>query len=252
MRFPPVVVRCLRFSLIALISFFAVFLLASPSQAKDLGTEGVVFEPIEEDIRIAMLRMLANEDPKRFEREMRESVENYTKNLPSMYLPRAERTVTRWKDAGAVVGEDIYLPTVTDWENGSVAEPVQALLAPKGAYFNPVAHLPPESIPRIFLFDATDYEQLQLAKELAVLKLENFALISIAGDVGELSELLETPIFHAGDLLIPQMQVRAVPTLLGFGKGWHQGHIAITEFKLPASAKDVQDAWFGLEKKEEK
>ena len=252
MQISAVLPRLLRFVVIAFVSFFAVLFFAGPAQAKDLGTEGLVFEPIEEDIRISMMRLLANEDPQRFEREMRESLDNFTKTLPSFYLPRADRTLTRWKDAGAVAGEDIFVPALSDWQNGSVTEPEQALLAAKGTYFNPVLNLPVEAIPRIFLFDATDYDQLQLAKELAILKLENFALIAIAGDVGELSDLMDTPIFHAGDLLIPQMQVRAVPTLLGFGRGWHHGHIAITEFKLPATAKDVQDAWFGLDTVQEK
>ncbi len=35
---------------------------ALPSKAVDLGVEGVVYEPIEEDIRIAFMRMIARED----------------------------------------------------------------------------------------------------------------------------------------------------------------------------------------------
>ena len=247
---PRWVFRAVRFVAIATASFIAVLLLTSPSHAKDLGVEGAIYEPIEEDIRVTFLRRIAREDPSRFGREMLDSVNNYTKNLPSMYLPRADRTVTRWKDAGALVAEDVFMPSIPDWKKGSALELEPVLLAAKGTYFNPVAHMPAQAIPRIFLFDATDYEQLQLAIELAALKLENFALIAIAGDVGELSELLDGPVFHAGDMLIPQMQVRAAPTLLGFGQGWHQGHIAITEFKLPASAQDVKAAWFGLSEDE--
>ena len=120
------------------------------------------------------------------------------------------------------------------------------LIAPKGMYVNMLTEVPVEAIPRIFLFDGTDFDQLKLAQELAAAKLENLALIAIAGDVKELSELMDGPVFHPGAQLLTQMNVRAVPTLLGFGKGWHHGHIAITEFALPSSVEDVKKAWFGL------
>ena len=225
---------------------FSLTMWALPAKAVDLGVEGAVYEPIEEDLRIAMLRMIAKEDLRPMQQALLQSAENFTKELPSYYLPRAEKTVTRWKDAGAEVTEDIFIPGVPDWENGSVRDMKPVLLAKKGTYVNMISDLPVEAIPRIFLFDATDPDQLQLAKEVAAAKLDHLALIAIAGDVKELSELMDGPVFHPGNQLLTQMNVRAVPSLLGFGKGWHQGHIAITEFALPSSVDEVKRAWFGL------
>ncbi len=226
--------------------FAAVVWLPCSSFAVDLGIEGAVYEPIEEDVRITFLRLIARADIKGMQDDLRHSAENFTKELPSYYLPRADKTNTRWKDAGGLVEEDIYMPGIPDWETGSVTEMQPMLLAKKGTYVNMLTELPVEAIPRIFLFDGTDPDQLGLAKELAQAKLENLALIAIAGDVKDLSELLDGPVYHPGNQLLTQMNVKAVPTLLGFGKGWHQGHIAITEFATPSSVDQVKAAWFGL------
>lgn len=216
-----------------------------PSQAKDLGVEGQVFEPIEEDMRVMLMRLLARVDWNESVAQMEESARSYTKNLPAYLLPRADKTETTWKDVGVVVTEDIYLPWV-DWETGSVFEPEQKLAVAKGTYLNPIAKLPSAAIERLFIFDATDPDQLSFAKELMKQNIPQLHFMLVAGDLGELSTEMNRPIYHPPPTMLEKFHVKAVPTLIGFGRGQHQGHMAITTLKLPSDVQTVKSAWFGL------
>lgn len=213
--------------------------------SRDLGIEGQVFEPIEEDFRLAMLRMVARHDWTREIQNLEQSARDYTKNLPQFYLPLAERTQTRWKDVGLVTSEDIYFPTI-DWETGSVFEPQQMLAVPAGTYLNPVAQLPSAAIDRVFVFDATAPDQLEFAKQLMRLNIPLLSFMIVAGDLTPISNEMQRPVFHATEDMLRTFQVRAVPTLIGFGRGPHLGHLATTEFKLPMTPQDIHLAWFGL------
>lgn len=216
-----------------------------PAQAKDLGVEGQIFEPIEEDMRIMLMRLLARQDWSESAKDLEDSARSYTKNLPAYFMPRADKTETVWKDVGIVVTEDIFLPWV-DWENGSVFEPTQKLAVAKGTYLNPIAKLPAAAIERLFIFDATDPEQLSFAKELMKQDIPQLNFMLVAGDVGELSKEMDRPVFHPTPTMLEKFHVTKVPTLIGFGRGQHQGHMAITTLKLPSDAATVKGAWFGL------
>jgi len=218
---------------------------AIPAQAKDLGIEGQIFEPIEEDMRVMLMRLLARQDWSESADQLKQSAENYTKNLPAYFMPRAEKTETVWKDVGIVVTEDIYLPWV-DWQNGSVFEPQQQLAVEKGTYLNPIAKLPAAAIERLFIFDATDPDQLAFAKELMKLDIPQLNFMLVAGDLGELSKEMNRPIYHPPPTMLEKFHVTAVPTLIGFGRGQHKGHMAVTTLKLPSDAATVKRAWFGL------
>jgi hypothetical protein len=216
-----------------------------PAQAKDLGVEGQLFEPIEEDMRVMLMRLMARQDWTESRDELEQSAQNYTKNLPPYLLPRADKTATVWKDVGIVVTEDIYLPSI-DWETGSVFEPSQQLAVAKGTYMNPVAKLPAAAIERLFIFDATDPDQLAYAKELMNLNIPQLNFMLVAGDPGELSREMNRPVYHPPATMLEKFHVSAVPTLIGFGRGQHQGHMAVTTVHLPADASAVKSAWFGL------
>ncbi|MBK3780047.1 hypothetical protein G3A43_07240 [Paraburkholderia aspalathi] len=216
------------------------------AHAADLGIEGTIYEPIEEDFRVILMRLMARHDWQPQQQELKDSAENYTKNLPSYYLPRATLTRTRWKDVGIVTTEDIYLPWV-DWQTGSVFHPGRILAAPAGTYLNPIAHMQARSIERLFIFDATDPDQLEYARALMVQNIPQLSFMVVAGDVGQMSKDMDRPIFHAMPTMLEKFHVEALPSLIAFGKGPHQGHMAITEFALPgAELADVQKAWFGL------
>lgn len=235
----------IRKTLSAVIVGAAMACATVPAIAGDLGIEGTVYEPIEEDFRVMLMRLLARQDWTASVDDLKESARNYTKNLPAYSLPRATKTQTRWKDVGVVVSEDIYLPWV-DWETGSVFEPTKKLAVPAGSYLNPIAQMPSRAIERLFVFDATDPDQLSFAKELMKKDIPQLSFMLIAGDLGELSEEMHRPIYHPAPQMLEKFYIEAVPSLIGFGKGAHQGHMAITEFKLPTDAKTVTDAWFGL------
>lgn len=221
-------------------------LLASPGgTAKDLGIEGQVFEVIEEDFRITLMRLVARQDWTLAQEALKESARDYTKNLPAYMLPRAEETKTRWKDVGIIIAEDIYLPWV-EWETGSVFEPGKILAAEAGTYLNPIAKMPAAAIERLFIFDGTDPAQLNYALELIGKNIPQLSFMMIAGDVGELSEKLGRPIYHPAPTMLEKFHVSAVPSLIGFGRGSHQGHMAITSIAMPASPDLIQQAWFGL------
>lgn len=233
----------LRAALLALI--FGVALALNSASAKDLGIEGQIFEPIEEDFRVMLMRLMARQDWVERQEELKESARNYTKNLPAYALPRAAETRTRWKDVGVVVTEDIFLPFV-EWETGSVFAPEERLAVPAGTYLNPIAKLPSAGIERLFVFDATDPQQLAVAKDLMRENIPQLSFMLIAGDLGPLAEEMNRPIYHPAPSMLERFYVRAVPSLIGFGRGPHQGHMAVTEFTLPLTADTVKTAWFGL------
>jgi len=233
-----------RLALAALGVGLAVALVA-PVQAKDLGVEGQIFEPIEEDMRIMLMRLLARQDWSESAKDLEDSARSYTKNLPAYLLPRADKTETVWKDVGIVVTEDIYLPWV-DWETGSVFEPTPKLAVQKGTYLNPIAKLPAAAIERLFIFDATDPEQLAFAKDLMRQDIPQLNFMLVAGDPGELSQEMNRPVYHPPATMLDKFHVTKVPSLVGFGRGQHQGHMAVTTIKLPADAATVKRAWFGL------
>lgn len=216
-----------------------------PGYAKDLGIEGKVYEPIEEDFRITLMRLIARHDWSESQQELKASAEDYTKNLPHYFLPRADETKTLWKDVGIIVTEDIYLPWV-EWETGSVFDPGSVLIAEKGTYFNPIGKLPAAAIERLFLFDATDPEQMALARALMVQDIPNLHFMLVAGDLGPIAKEMNRPIYHPTPTMLEKFHVKAVPSLIGFGRGKHQGHMAVTSFKLPTSIDDVKSAWYGL------
>lgn len=213
--------------------------------AVDLGVEGQIYEPSEEDFRVALMRLLARHDWSPDIQALQDSARDYTKNLPNYERPRANQTKTRWKDVGVYVKEDIYLPWV-DWDSGSVFEPGQVLATPAGTYMNPIAQMPSAGIERLFIFDATDKEQLDTAKALMKENIPQLSFMLIAGDLGPLAEEMNRPVYHPAPTMLEKFYVDAVPSLIGFGKGKHQGHMAITQFKLPLTSQDIKKAWYGL------
>ena len=225
-------------------------LLPRACHAVDLGVTGPVFEIIEEDFRLAMLRLVARQDWSIAREELLESAKSYTANLPGYFLPKAESTVTRWKDAGMRTTEDIYLPWV-DWENGSVFEPSQVLIAKAGTYLNALSQVPAAGIERLFIFDGTDPDQLAMAVALMKTKTPQLNFMMTAGDVGPLAAELNMPVYHAQPTDLSKLAVRALPTLIGFGRGAHLGHVAVTEINLPSSLEVIQQAWYGLGDTEE-
>lgn len=229
----------------AVVSLSLAVLFAAPVQARDLGIEGQIFEPIEEDFRLILMRLIARTDWTESTQELEESAKSYTKNLPAYMLPRAETTQTRWKDVGIVVTEDIYMPWV-DSKTGSVFEPEQVLAVQAGTYMNPIAKLPSAGIERLFIFDATDPDQLTLARKLMAENIPQMSFMLIAGDPGPLSEEMHRPMYHPTPTMLEKFNVRAVPSLVGFGRGPHLGHMAVTEFSTSASVETVKLAWFGL------
>lgn len=214
------------------------------SFAVDLGIEGQIFETLEEDFRITLMRLVARTDLTYAQEELKQSALDYTKNLPAYYLPRAGKTITRWKDLGVITADDINIPYY-DMENGSVFEPELRKAITAGEYRNPIAHLPAAGIDRLFIFDATDPEQLKQAKELMALKIPLLNFMIIAGDLGPISTEMNMPVYHPIPTLLEKFHVRAVPTLIGFGRNEHQGHMAITEFAMPVTVEKIRSAWFG-------
>lgn len=219
--------------------------LLSQAHAINLGIEGPVYEVIEEDFRVAMMRMVARHDWAPELEKLEDSAKNYTKNLPAFALPRAEKTRTIWKDAGVIVKEDIYLPWV-DWETGSVMTPEKVLAVEAGTYINPLKDMASAGIERLFVFDATDDDQLALARLLISKRIPQLSFMVTAGDPGAISQDVNRPIFHPPAAMLEKFRIKAVPTMVGFGRGVHQGHIAITEIRLPTSPDVIEQAWFGL------
>lgn len=237
-------IRNAKFALAA-IGLGCAALLSGPAVAVDLGIEGKVYETIEEDFRITLMRLVARQDWTQSQEELTESANDYTKNLPAYFMNAATETKTVWKDVGIIVTENIYLPTV-DWETGSVFEPTQVLIAEAGTYFNPIAKLPAAGIERLFLFDATDPEQLALARALMVQDIPQLHFMLVAGDLGPLAKEMNRPIYHPTPTMIEKFHITSVPTLIGFGRAQHQGHMAVTSFKLPTDMQTITSAWFGL------
>lgn len=215
------------------------------ANATDLGIEGQIYEPIEEDFRVMLMRLMARQDWAERQEELKNSAKNYTKNLPNYFLPLADTTRTRWKDVGIVITEDIFLPYV-EWETGSVFAPEEKLAVPAGTYLNPIAKMPSAGIERLFIFDATDPSQLSAAKALMKENIPQLSFMLIAGDLGPLADEMDRPIYHPSPGMLDKFYLRAVPSLIGFGRGIHQGHMAVTEFKLPISTATLKSAWFGL------
>lgn len=219
--------------------------LNSPAMALDLGIEGQVFEPIEEDFRLAMLRMMAMHDWAVNIDELETSAKEYTKNLPQFGMEVVEKTATRWHDVGIITSEDIYLPWI-DWETGSVFEPEKKLAVKAGTYLNPIAHLPSAAIDRLFIFDARVPEQLESAKALMQKNIPLLNFMITAGDLGPIAKEMGQPVFHLTPDIKERFEITRVPVLIGFGRGQHLGHAAVTELKTPVQEADIKNAWYGL------
>lgn len=237
--------RLTPFALAAALAVGAGALFQAPASAKDLGIEGTIYEPIEEDFRIMLMRLIARQDWTQHSRALEQSARDYTANLPNYFVVRADKTQTIWKDVGIVTTEDITMPWV-DHEKGSVFEPERVLAVQAGTYLNPIAEMPAAAIERLFVFDATDPEQMALARALMVQNIPQLNFMIVAGDLGPIAQEMNRPIYHPAPAMLDRFELKAVPSLIGFGKGQHQGHMAITQFKLPVSIEQVKSAWFGL------
>lgn len=216
-----------------------------PVPAVDLGIEGAVFEPIEEDFRLMLMRLLARQDWTRQAAALEQSAREYTRNLPGYFVVRADETKTVWKDVGVVATEDITLPYV-DHQTGSVFEPEQRVAVKAGTYVNPLYGMPSAAIERLFIFDATDAPQMALAKELMRENIPQLSFMIVAGDLGPIAEEMNRPIYHPAPTMLDKFHITAVPSLIGFGKGIHRGHMAVTQFHMPVSIETIKSAWFGL------
>ena len=173
----------------------------------DAGQKGPVYTITEPDMIGEIKRRIATTD---WEKQKRDAMANFWKGQrEGLDLPRAKADRERLLDPSLTVTQDIYHP------NGK-------LIAAKGQRMNPQTLLPMRYV--YIIFDATQPEQVGVAKKLGVLAAKKMKPVVylfskldhrkgweqynlLAGEMGG-------PIYQLNKALLKRFQIQALPTVI--------------------------------------
>jgi conjugal transfer pilus assembly protein TraW len=220
-------------------ALFAAALLATLglAHAKDHGVQGNVWPIIEVDMRQTLLESAARTDWGKVNQQVIESGKRFLSNLPKRQLPQASQTGTAYFDPSLVLTSDIQAPVkqgdgTYKWE----------VLAAKGSKVNPLDSYHP--VTALFFFDGSQQDQRDLLKKLFASGEERIVPIEAgSGDVKDLGDTFERPIYHASDAIVSRFQVKYLPSLVYPGTGTNSKYIAVTSFGQPYKPEEVLHAW---------
>jgi len=195
--------------------------------AYDLGVVGNTF-PIKEPSLFATLAFqMLKVDWKNVDKNIAEDAKKKLHNMKYADLTLAQEDKLRLVDPTVIIQQDITAPTL---DGGTV------ILAKKGQKVNPLDYARP--VTKMFFFDPSDEEQLQLALAEDKKHPNQIYLIAVGGDIADLAEKLNKPIFYAYDKIIKKLNVQHFPSLVGTkGK-----NIAIAEF-VTINQKKFKEFW---------
>ena len=210
------------------------------AHAKDYGVQGNLWPITEVDIRRLLLESAARVDWKAVNQEAAQSGKRFLSNLPKRQLPEVAATGTQYFDPSIVVDSDIRAPV--QQADGSFKWQV---LAAKGSRVNPLdKHRPTTAY---FVFDGSQPEQVKLLRE--VLEREPNRIVPVEGGAGDLKDLgdaLQRPIFYANDAFIARFKVQYLPALVYPGTGQYSKYIGVTAYGRPFKPDEVLNTWSEL------
>jgi len=227
--------------LVGLLVIGSLFIFSSVSVAKDLGVFGRLYEIKEIDMRILIAKQLEEGAVKKVQDEVVKSTEDFYENLTDYGLRQSSITTTKWVDLTIEVNRDIQAPQKLangSWQN--------KLLVAKGTRVNPLDHVRPAQ--NMLFFSGDSKLQVDFAIDALKKKPYNLILVMTAGNPSKFSERIKAHVYYANDALLKKFHVKYVPSLVGTGKDEHQGLLAVTRFRLPATDESIlEKAWYGLE-----
>lgn len=166
----------------------------SASMARDYGVHEDVFEIVEEDARISMIKSAHRADWNSVTEEMRGKAIRLADGLPKWDLPFSNEERVSFRKSGAVATRDIDAPLFVDGEIKWVT------IVPKGTESIPVIQ---QKNPMIFaFFNGESSHQVDLIKNLLNKKKQPVIPILINGDPISVSDELERHVYYATDELI--------------------------------------------------
>lgn len=213
--------------------------LTGPSVARDLGTQGNVFEIIERDMRQLAIESAARVDWEKAGGEVKERSKRYLDELPIRRMTTASETGVTWIDPSITLESEIQAPVKQP--DGSWKWQV---LYPKGHTYNPLNDSRP--ITAMLFIDSSDEDQLNLAKAMLEVEPMRIQVVEAGqGNVRKGTVSLGRPLFYANDQLLARFQVRQLPSMAFANERMNRGLLGLLSFAKPF---DIQAArvWDGI------
>jgi hypothetical protein len=205
--------------------------------AKDLGTQGKVYNIVEIDMREILMRSLARVDWDSVEKRRKQAALTYLDRLPRRELPLATRTETQWMDPSIALSQDILIP----YKDGS-GEYQWRVFYPKGHRVNPLEKSRPNTA--MLFFDARVEEQVKWVAQVSAKWPGKVELIELSGsNPDKLSLKVGVPVFHASPPLLARFQIEKSPTFVYPGSGNRSLYIGKTAVAPPYNLAILDAAW---------
>lgn len=221
------------------LTFFGSLGVATLAHAHDLGTQARVWEISEPDFREAVLAEAAKVDWQQKNKELKDSAQNFTANLPKRALPEADKPETKYIDPSIQLSSDIKIP-VKD-KDGNYAWQVYYK---KGQSLNPLAKVRP--VTALLFFDARSPEQVAFAKAATADPMSKIVPLEVSGEnFQDVVKDFGRTVFYAYDAQVQRFAITKLPALVYPGSGQYANYIANTTFAKPYRVDAIKAAWPG-------
>lgn len=197
--------------------------------AHNVGQYGRVWGIAEVNAKQVIANELAQKNTRHAQLTLKKSLTSIGQHLPPANLPNAQKRVTRYYDPSGALGKDIVVRG--------------RLLYKKGTWVNPLKVVRP--VQNMLYFNARDKAQLTFAINALTKMPTRLMLVTTGGDPIKLAAKLHRPVYYARPALIARFHIRAVPSLLGVGKGLYRYRLAVTTFRAPYKIAQVVACWHG-------
>lgn len=218
----------------------ALSVVCSVASAKDYGVQANVWPITEVDIRQLLVESASRVDWQKTNETVRDAGKNYLSNLPKRQLPEVAADQTVYFDPSIVLTSDIQAPIKQ--KDGSYK---WEIFAAKGTKVNPLEKYRPVSA--FLVFDGSQEEQREMVRQ--VLALEPNRIVPVeagSGDLKELSQGFQRPVFYANDAMMSRFQIKYLPSLVFPGSGANEMRIGVSSFAQPFNAAAVLNSWTAL------
>lgn len=197
------------------------------ASAIDLGVKARVYEISEIDMRIYMLKAMAeNFDLEDHKKMMLKKSDEYYSKLPRFPLELSRNHVVNYIDPTKVYEEDFW--GLVDGKDG---KPRWAKISKAGHEVNWLEYSV-SPMPIYFIFDYTSEPQREMAKELVKHGDPAIKLVFTGGDVKQANRYLNYPLTYLNKAMVAEYDVYYTPTLITRGAGKNINHYKSVRFDV--------------------